>query len=43
MIQTKEAKLDGCCQDLASRLERANESVSFLKNSKEICVRDMHK
>ena len=30
-------------QDLISRLERANDSLSYYKNTKEICMRDLQK
>ena len=30
-------------QDLLTRLERANDSLSYYKNNKEICMRDLQK
>ena len=39
----KEPKHDNDYHELLGRLERANESLAFLKNNKEICVRDLHK
>ena len=43
MNKIKDSKHDNNYHELLGRLERANESLAFLKNNKELCARDMHK
>ena len=43
MEQLKEFRQDIDYYELVTKLERANESLAYLKNNKEICVKDLHK